>query len=129
MTRTEMDRLIEEHPVDEKAGDTAGCVGVYTDDVVHDVVGAPHGPLHGTRAAQGFYEYLTANVTTQEMVAIRSHYGDDFRVIEHDRTGTDDERLIGRAALDTAAVVGLSGFRPRGGCLTGPLHGGGNFVP
>ena len=43
MDRQEMDRLIEEHIAAERAGDTAGAVAVYTDDVVHDVVGAPHG--------------------------------------------------------------------------------------
>lgn len=52
MTKAEMDRLIEQHLVAEKAGDVAGCVAMHTDDVEHDVVGAPHGPLHGTEAAR-----------------------------------------------------------------------------
>jgi hypothetical protein len=45
MQREEMDRLIEEHIRAEKASDTAGCVTMYSDDVVHDVVGSPTGPV------------------------------------------------------------------------------------
>jgi steroid delta-isomerase-like uncharacterized protein len=79
----EMDRLVEEHIEAEKAGDTAGAVAMYTEDVEHDVVGAPHGPLHGKEAAQGFYEYLTSNIQTEEMVPTRRYYGEDFCVMEH----------------------------------------------
>ncbi len=43
MQRAEMDRLIEQHLIAESAGDTAGCVAMYTDDVIHEVVGGPSG--------------------------------------------------------------------------------------
>jgi ketosteroid isomerase-like protein len=56
MKPEEMDHLIETHLEAEKAGDTAKAVSMYTEDVEHDVVGAPHGPLHGKEAAQGFYD-------------------------------------------------------------------------
>jgi hypothetical protein len=46
---SEMDRLIEQHIAAETAGDTAGSVAMYTDDVEHDVVVSPTGPLHGKR--------------------------------------------------------------------------------
>ncbi len=88
MNVTEMDELIEAHIKAESAGDTAGAVAVYTDDVEHDVVGSPTGPLQGRDAAQGFYEFLTQNVVTEKMVPTHSYYGDDFCVIEHDATGT-----------------------------------------
>ena len=94
MTREEMDRLIEEHITAEKAGDPAACVAMYTDDVEHDVVGAPHGPLHGTEAAQSFYDFLTANVSTEEMVPTRSSYGEDFCIVEHDWTRNDPGRVL-----------------------------------
>lgn len=45
MRAAEMDELIEAHIKAESAGDTAGAVAVYTDDVEHDVVGSPTGPL------------------------------------------------------------------------------------
>lgn len=51
MKPSEMDRLIEQHIAAETAGDTAGSVAMYTDDVEHDVVGSPTGPLHGRAAA------------------------------------------------------------------------------
>ena len=97
MTREEMDRLIQEHITAEKAGDPAACVAMYTDDVEHDVVGAPPGHLHGTEAAQGFYDFLTANVSTEEMVPTRSSYGEDFCIVEHDWTN-DPGRASGSLA-------------------------------
>jgi steroid delta-isomerase-like uncharacterized protein len=83
-----MDRLIEIHLAAEKAGDTAGAVSVYTDDVEHDVVGNPGGPVHGKGGAKGFYDYLTREVHTEEMQAVRSYYGRDFCVVEHMCTST-----------------------------------------
>ena len=83
MDRAEMDRLIEEHIGAEMAGDTAGAVAMYTDDVVHDVIGFPLGPLQGRAAAKGFYDHLTANVRTDRMQERDSWYGEDFCVVEH----------------------------------------------
>ena len=91
----EMDRLIETHITAEAAGDTDGAVAVYTDDVEHDVVGFPTGPNHGKNAAQGFYDYLVENFTTEAMVPTHSYYGDDFCVIEHDCTGTVPGEFLG----------------------------------
>lgn len=99
MNRDDMDRLIEAHlaaeQAAEQAGDTRGCVAMYTDDVEHDVVGTPHGPLHGKHAAQGFYDNLTSVLRTEAMIPIRSHYGDDFCVIEHEWTGTVPGTFLG----------------------------------
>src|SRR5205823_10561843 len=95
MQAAQMDALIEAHLKAESAGDTAGAVAVYTDDVEHDVVGSPTGPLKGKDAARGFYEYLTHNVTTEKMVPTHNYYGDDFCVIEHDATGTVDGEFLG----------------------------------
>lgn len=83
-----MDELIDAHLKAEISGDTAGSVAMYTDDIEHDVVGNPTGPVSGKDAAQGFYEYLTSNFQTEAMVPTRRYYGDDFCVIEHDATGT-----------------------------------------
>jgi steroid delta-isomerase-like uncharacterized protein len=91
----EMDELIEAHIKAEAARDTAGAVAVYTHDVEHDVVGSPTGPVQGRDAAQGFYEYLTQNLTTEDMVPTHRYYGDDFCVMEHDATGTVDGEFLG----------------------------------
>ncbi len=95
MNREDMDRLIEAHLAAEMAGNTAGCVAMYTDDVEHDVVGAPHGPLHGKQAAQGFYDQLVRDIATEEMIPVRSYYGDDFCVIEHEWRGTVPGAFLG----------------------------------
>ena len=42
-TPAQMDELIEQHLAAEAAGDVAGAIAVYTDDVEHDVVGSPTG--------------------------------------------------------------------------------------
>jgi steroid delta-isomerase-like uncharacterized protein len=95
MQHEEMERLIETHITAEMAGDTAGAVAVFTDDVEHDVVGFPSGPAHGKLAAQGFYDYLVENFHTEAMVPTRTYYGDDFCVIEHECTGTVPGEFLG----------------------------------
>ncbi len=95
MQRSDMDRLIEAHLRAEAAGDTAACVAVYTENVEHDVVGAPHGALQGKAAAQGFYDQLVRDISTEEMIPTRSYYGDDFCVVEHQWTGTVPGTFLG----------------------------------
>lgn len=68
---------------------------MYTDDVEHDVVGAPSGPVRGKVAAQGFYDYLIQNARTEEMRPTRGYYGDDFCVIEHEATATVSGEFLG----------------------------------
>jgi steroid delta-isomerase-like uncharacterized protein len=95
LTRVDMDRLIEAHLEAERSGNPAGSVAVYTDDVEHDVVGSPTGPVQGKDAAKAFYEFLVQNISTETMVPVRSYYGDDFCVIEHDWTGTVPGSFLG----------------------------------
>ena len=88
MQPEQMDRLIEAHLKAEMAGDSAGSIAMYTEDVEHDVVGTPHGPLHGKEAAQGFYDQLISDLNTEEMIPTHRYYGEDFCVIEHTFKGT-----------------------------------------
>lgn len=97
MTPEETDRLIDEHIEAESKGDLDGAVAMYTEDVEHDVVGFPTGPVHGKAAAQGFYGYLTQNVDVEEMAVKRSFYGDDFCVLEHVCTCTVPGEFFGMA--------------------------------
>jgi len=90
-----MDALIQEHLRAENAGDTDGCVAMYTADVVHDVVGNPAGPLRGPVAAKGFYDYLTSNVTGQTARVNHAWYGEDFAVIEHQWRGNVPGQFLG----------------------------------
>jgi hypothetical protein len=86
MDKRRMKELIEQHIAAEMAGDTAGAVSVDTEDVEHDMIGSPTGPVHGPAAAQGFYDHLVADLDTERMTATREQYGDDFCVIEHEAT-------------------------------------------
>lgn len=95
MQPAEMNRLIEQHIAAEMAGDVDGAVAMYTDDVIHDVVGAPHGPLAGPDAAKGFYEMLTTNIKTEQMDVTHAWYGEDFCVIEHQWRGTVPGEFLG----------------------------------
>ena len=95
MRPEDMDRLIDRHIRAEMAGDSAGAVSVYTDEIEHDVVGAPHGPLYGKAAARSFYDQLISNLRPETMVATRRYYGDDFCVQEHQWTGTVPGSFLG----------------------------------
>jgi steroid delta-isomerase-like uncharacterized protein len=91
----DMDRLIGQHLAAEVAGDPDGSVAMYTDDVEHDVVGAPHGALTGREAARGFYEQLAREIDTESMTATRTYHGPDFCVTEHQWTGTVRGTFLG----------------------------------
>jgi steroid delta-isomerase-like uncharacterized protein len=95
MKPSEMNLLIERHLAAERAGDTAGSVAVYVEDVEHDVVGNPTGAVHGKEAAQGFYEYLVKNFQTEAMDVTHRYYGEDFCVMEHSTTGTVPGEFFG----------------------------------
>jgi steroid delta-isomerase-like uncharacterized protein len=88
MHPTEMDRLIDEHIRAEDAGDLDAAVALYTDDVEHDVVGAPGGPLHGPAAARARYAELLGNVRTDEMVLRRRYHATDACIVEHEVAAT-----------------------------------------
>jgi steroid delta-isomerase-like uncharacterized protein len=83
MQTQEMDQLIARHLEAEMAGDAAGAVAVYTEDVVHDAVGFPGGPISGRDNVRAFYESLVQEVQTKEMQLVRRYYGDNFAVLEH----------------------------------------------
>ena len=95
MTRTQMDELIARHIAAEGAGDVAGAIAVYTDDVEHDVVGSPTGVAHGRDGARAFYEFLTSNIKTETMDATHTYYSDDVCTVEHVWTGTVPGEFLG----------------------------------
>ena len=95
MEAAEMDRLIEEHLKAEAAGNPQGCVEMYTEDVVHDVVGWPTGPMKGKQAAQSFYEQLVSDIQTREMEPVQRYYGSDFAVLEHVWRGSVPGSFLG----------------------------------
>jgi steroid delta-isomerase-like uncharacterized protein len=97
MDRVLMDSLVERHLKAEGAGDVDGAVAVYTEDVEHDVVGFPGGPLHGKEAARFFYTQLTKDFRTEAERPTHKFYGDDFLVLDQEMTGTAIGTFLGRA--------------------------------
>jgi hypothetical protein len=87
-TRSEMAALVDAHLSAEDAGDLDGAVAGYTDDVEHDVVGAPGGPLRGPAAARLRYTQLLEQVRTDRLTEARRFYGDEVCVVEHECAAT-----------------------------------------
>ena len=103
-SRSEMDHLIEQHIAAEMAGDPVGAVAVYTDDVEHDVVGWPTGPVTGPGAAKNFYDQLMAAFVNEDMTPVRTLYGDEFCVVEHRTTGRFPHGFMGAPGSPTSVV-------------------------
>ena len=95
MTPQRMDELVDAHIGAEASNDVTAAVAVYTDDVEHDVVGAPDGVLHGPDAASHRYEQLLKELRQDELITARRHHGEDFCVVEHKVTCTVTGQFAG----------------------------------
>ena len=82
LTRSEMDRKIDEHFGFEAQDDVAGVLATLSADVEHDIVGFPTGPTHGREAARGFYEALFTDLSESKVKTLRRYYGEGFMVDE-----------------------------------------------
>ena len=82
MTRSEMDRRIDEHFRFEARDDVEGVLATLAPDVEHDIVGWPSGPTRGRAAARPFYEALFQDLAESEVHSRRRLYGENFLVDE-----------------------------------------------
>jgi steroid delta-isomerase-like uncharacterized protein len=82
------DRMIDRHFRFETEDDVDGVLSTMVDDVEHDVVGSPTGPLRGRTAARGFYDALFADLSGGKVTTMRRYYGPDFVVDESLWEGT-----------------------------------------
>ena len=89
LTRSEMDRKLDEHFGFEAQDHVEGVLATLTADVEHDVVGWPTGPSRGRDGARPFYETLFADLSEGKVESRRRLYGDNFMV--------DDSLWSGRA--------------------------------
>jgi hypothetical protein len=90
LTRSEMDRKLDEHFGFEAQDNVEGVLATLTADVEHDVVGWPTGPSHGRDATRPFYEALFADLSEGKAQTLRRLYGDNFMV--------DDSLWSGKAS-------------------------------
>lgn len=89
LTRAQMDARLDEHFGFEAADDVAGVLATLADDVEHDIVGWPAGPVRGHESVRPFYEALFADLADGQVSSTRRLYGDSFMV--------DDSVWRGRA--------------------------------
>lgn len=80
--RQDLDRLIDRHFRFEAEDDVEGVLGTLAEDVEHEIVGAPSGPLRGREAARGFYSRLFADLSGEKVTRLRRYYGENFVVDE-----------------------------------------------
>lgn len=86
--RAAMDRAVDEHFRHEAHDDVDAVLATLSDDVDHDVVGSPTGPLRGRLAARGFYERIFTDLAQARVRTLRRYHGPDFVVDESLWTGT-----------------------------------------
>jgi predicted ester cyclase len=82
LTRTLMDRKIDEHFGFEARDDVAGVLATLAPDVEHDIVGWPSGPTHVRDGARAFYEMLFADLSDGKVACLKRLYGENFLVDE-----------------------------------------------
>ena len=92
VTRSLMDAKLDEHFGFEAADDIEGVLATLADDVEHDIVGWPTGPVTGRDAVRPFYETLFADLADGKVRSLRRLYGDNFMVDDSVWTG----RAVGR---------------------------------
>lgn len=100
LTRTEMDRKIDEHFGFEARDDVEGVLATLSPDVEHDIVGWPAGPTRGRDGARPFYETLFADLADGQVETVRRLYGDGFLVDESIWRGRAPGRPFGLDGRD-----------------------------
>ena len=95
LTQQQMDRKLDEHFAFEATDNIEGVLATLTDDVEHDIVGWPTGPVKGRAGVRPFYEALFADLADGEVRSLRRYYGDNFMVDDSLWTGTAPGRPFG----------------------------------
>jgi steroid delta-isomerase-like uncharacterized protein len=90
-----MESLVEAHLRAEGNGDPDEAVRNYTDDIEHDVVGYPTGPVQGIPSALEFYRQLVKDFRTEGEERSRTYYAENACVIENLMTGTVTGSMLG----------------------------------
>jgi len=102
-SRAAMAALVDAHLAAEQQSDLDQTIAGYTEDVEHDVVGAPGGPLRGPAAARQRYVQLLEQVRTDRLTELRRFYGEDVCVVEHECSATVFGEFAGLAGRGRSA--------------------------
>ena len=95
LTPAQMDAKLDEHFGFEAADDVEGVLATLTEDVDHDVVGWPAGPVRGKEAVRPFYETLFADLADGQVESLRRYHGENFLVDDSVWRGTAPGRPFG----------------------------------
>lgn len=95
LTQAQMDAKLDEHFGFEAADNVEGVLATLTDDVEHDIVGWPSGPVRGHANVRPFYEALFADLADGKVESRRRLYGDNFMVDDSVWRGTAPGRPFG----------------------------------
>ena len=66
MNTEAMDQIVNEHFMYEATDDIEGVLATFTDDIDHQAIGSPLGPLAGKKAVRPFYEALFDDLKGEE---------------------------------------------------------------
>jgi hypothetical protein len=106
--REMMDKVVSDHFRYEATDDIEGVLRTFVDEVQHEVVGGPDGPLRGKVALRRFYERLFPELQGEHVEPVMRLYGDDFIIDETIWVGqVVDGRLFGLAGKSGKARVRL----------------------
>jgi hypothetical protein len=95
LTPGQMDAKLDEHFQFEATDDVEGVLATLSNDVEHDVVGWPIGPVRGREEVRPFYETLFADLADGRVESLRRYHGDNFMVDDSIWRGTAPGRPFG----------------------------------
>jgi hypothetical protein len=95
LTPQQMDAKMDEHFGFEARDDIKGVLSTLTEDVEHDIVGWPTGPVHRREDARNFYETLFIDLADSKVECVRRLYGHNFMVDESVWSGRAPGRPFG----------------------------------
>jgi hypothetical protein len=89
LTHQQMDDQVNQHFMYEATDDIDGVVGSFTEneEIHHEAVPSPMGPLKSLAQVRAYYEMLFPSVRGESVTPIMRLYGDDFLVDEAIWTG------------------------------------------
>jgi hypothetical protein len=90
-----MDAKMDEHFGFEARDDIDGVLATLSEDVEHDIVGWPEGPVHSREGARSFYETLFRDLADSQVECVRRLYGPSFMVDESVWSGRAPGRPFG----------------------------------
>ena len=95
LTPQQMDAKMDEHFAFEARDDINGVLSTLAENVEHDIVGWPTGPVHRREDARNFYETLFIDLADSYVECVKRLYGHNVLVDESVWSGRAPGRPFG----------------------------------